>query len=332
MVTLFKNDFTGQTAGPATVANSGNSGDAFSHLVASSGASYNYIDADGQGNMALLLSPGTGQSYPRWTSSGTDGRRCVGRRLFTYQKDMPYSGAVSLVDIRTEVNATAALGSIHIRNVNHQLQARYGSGTDVVASRFVLPDEVGVYQIEFGVTVSSEADEPDGEIGYRLWDAAGTELLHSWSSGPTLVINPSPPNIVRYASGTNADLTGPGGSNNLVFDEMQALFTDDLYAWLGPFDGTRMLETPTPSISATTRPTTPGGSDGTITVVWPKIEDEDVDHYEIATAVGFGATGGFTSQGTIPQPVEGSTVSATVTGLAPGEYTVAVRANPGEAP
>lgn len=331
MVTIFKNDFTGQTAGPATVANSGNSGDAFSHLVKPGDAAYNYIDADGLGNMALMLNPGTGQAYPRWTSSGTDGRRCVGRRLFAYQKDMPYSAAVALVDIRTEVNATAALGSIHIRNVNHQIQARYGSGTDVTDSRFVLPDEMGLYQIEFGVTVSSDTGEPDGEIGYRLWDAAGTELIYSWSSGPTLVINPSPPNIVRYSSGTYDDLTTvEGGSNNVVFDEMQALFTDDLDAWLGPFDDTRLLETPTPSISATTRPTTPGGSDGTVTVVWPKIDDPDLGHYEASVAIGHGVTAGFTSPVVVPQPAGAGPVEVTLTNLEAGDYTVGVRSMPEE--
>lgn len=328
MVSLFKNDFTGQTAGPATAANSGNSGDAFSHLVAGGGASYSYFDADGQGNMALMLTPGTGQSYPRWTSSGTDGRRCVGRRIFTYQKDMPYSGAVALVDIRTEVNATSALGSIHIRNANHQLQARYGPSSDVVDSRFVLPDEVGIYQIEFGVTVSSEADEPDGEIGYRLWDAAGTELLYSWTSDP-LVINPSPPNIIRYASGTSTDLTGSGGSNNLVFDEMQALFTDDLDAWLGPFNATKTLDAPQVSVVGTTRPTTDVATDGTITVAWDRINDPDVDHYELAIAPGHGATSGFSTVRNVPQPVSGD-LEETITGLAAADYTVGVRSMPEE--
>lgn len=325
MVTLLKNNFEGQSAGTATVGNSGDSGAAFSHLVASGGTTFAYANLSG--NMVLAITPGTGQGYPRWTTTGADGRRAVLRRSFyvdpaKYAAPTPPTAVWPLLDIRTEVDATAALASIHMRAGFFQLQARVGNATDLTESRWNLPSG-GWFVLELAVTVSSGTDVADGKVEYRVYAADGTTLLHTWSSGNTLVTNPSPPNIARFSGNTSTSGVTPE-----YLDDLQALFTDNLAAWLGPYSDTRALTAPELTLMEVTRPTTEGGSDGSITVSWPRINDAEIDYYEVGVAVGHNATTGFITKGTVPQPPSGPTITATLTGLVAGAYTVGVRSMP----
>lgn len=317
MVTLLKNDFTGQSAGAATVANSGDSGDAFSHLVASGGTTFVYTNVSG--NMVLDVGAGSGQGYPRWTTTGTDGRRAVLRRSFT-TAGAP-SAARTLLDIRTEADETAALASIHIRSGVHQLQARVGNSTDITESRWDLPG-AGTYWIELAVTVSSETGEPDASVEYAIFNTSN-ELLHLWTSEATLTTSASPPNIARFSGNTSSTGVTPDR-----MDGLQALFTDNLTSWLGPYADTRVLPTPDVTIVEQVRPTQPGEPDGHITATWPKLADVGIGSYEVSVAPGHNATSGFVVKQIIAQPSSGSTVTGTAWGLHSGTHTVAVRSLP----
>lgn len=80
------------------------------------------------------------------------------------------------------------------------------------------------------------------------------------------------------------------------------------------------LDTPVVTVTTEVDPSTPGGTDGSITVTWPAVPN--ADHYEAGIADGHGQTSGFTVTST-------SAVSPyTFTGLDAGDYTVAIRAMP----
>lgn len=323
MVTLLKNNFEGQTADAnVTTGNSADSGNAFSHVVKGTGGNFIYsASAAVNGSLGLRQVNGSGQSYVRWTVAGTDGRRCVARRSFVWSGTQP-SAKDLLIDIRTEVDATAVLGDIHIRAAGGgQLEIYTPDSGDIAASRYTL-GSAGTYWIEFAVIASSYSGAGDGKAEYRLYGSDGVTLITSWSSAASLGITHSPPNIARLGGGTTA--TGRAYDD---MDDIQALFTDGLTDWIGPYDDTKVLDTPTVTVTGMSKPTTPGGNDGSLTLVWPRINDVDVDHYEVGIAAGHGATSGFTSKGTVAQPVSGN-ATKTITGLSAGNYTVAVRAMP----
>lgn len=320
MVTLLKNNFDGQTSGATiTVANSGASGDAFSHVVTGTGAAWTYQTSAGVGGTTgAQLAVGSGSSYLRFTATGTDGRRVVLRRTFIWSGST--GATANLLDARTEVSATTSLGSIHIRTTG-QLQARVGNSTDITASRYAIPS-TGTYHLELALTASSADGANDGKVEYRLYAADGTSLLHAWSSGSDQPVSYSPPSHARFSMMTTGGMDGYDR-----IDNVQALFTDDLTAWIGPYVDSRVLPAPVPTLSSVTIPTTPGSSTGSITVSWPKIVDPDLAHYEIHLAPGLDANSGFTQIAMVAQP-SGATGTYTATGLAAGPYTVAVRAVP----
>lgn len=80
------------------------------------------------------------------------------------------------------------------------------------------------------------------------------------------------------------------------------------------------LATPTVSVTASTNPTTTGGSDGTITVSWDAVTNADT--YEVGIADGLDQTDGFT------QVTADATSPYQITGLSAGDYTVGVKAHP----
>lgn len=322
MVTLLKNNFDGQTSGGSlTAVNSAVSGDAFSHVVTGSGAAWTYQTSAGVGGtVGAQLAVGSGTSYLRFSASGTDGRRVVMRRTFVWGGST--SATANLLDARTEVSATTSLGNIHIRTTG-QLQARVGNLTDITASRYAIPS-AGTYHIELAITASSADGANDGKIEYRLYAADGTTLVQSWSSGSDQPVTHSPPSHARFST-----MTTGGMDEYDRIDDVQALFTNDLDAWLGPYPVTKVLATPDVTVTSTSSPSSSGASDGSITLSWPKVADADVDHYEVGYAVGHGATSGFTVFGTVAQP-GGATASTTITGLPANNYTVAVRSMPEE--
>ena len=320
MVTLLKNNFDGQTSGATiTTANSAASGDPFTHVVAGTGAAWTYQTSAGiGGTVGAQLAVGSTSSYLRLAASGTDGRRGVARRTFIWGGT---NGALApLLDIRTEVSVTTSLGDLHIRT-SGQLEVRVGNSTYLSASRHTIPS-TGTYHVELAITSSSADGANDGKIEYRLYAADGTSLLHAWSSGYDQPVSYSPPSHARFSMMTTGGMDGYDR-----IDNVQALFTDDLTAWIGPYVDSRVLPAPVPTLSSVTIPTTPGSSTGSITVSWPKIVDPDLAHYEIHLAPGLDANSGFTQIATVAQPA-GATGTYTATGLAAGPYTVAVRAVP----
>ena len=80
------------------------------------------------------------------------------------------------------------------------------------------------------------------------------------------------------------------------------------------------LATPVLTVTGTTA-ATEAGDDGTITATWPAVDG--ADSYEAGIVEGADQTEGFVSTGAATSP-------HTWTGLAPGTYTVAVRALPAE--
>lgn len=322
MVTLLKNNFDGQTSGATiTVANSATSGDPFSHVVAGTGAAWTYQTSAGiGGTTGAQLAVGSTSSYLRLAASGTDGRRGVARRTFIWGGTS--SAIAPLLDIRTEVSATTSLGDLHVRT-SGQLEVRVGNSTYLSESRHSIPAN-GTYHVELAITASSADGANDGKIEYRLYAADGTTLVHSWSSGSDQPVTHSPPSHARFSMMTTGGMDGYDR-----IDNVQALFTDDLDAWLGPYPVTKVLATPDVSVTATVSPSSPNASDGSITLSWPKIADADVDHYEVGYAVGHGVTSGFTVFGAVAQPA-GATASTTITGLPANNYTVAVRSMPEE--
>lgn len=321
MVTLLKNNFDGQTSGATiTTANSATSGDPFTHVVAGTGAAWTYQTSAGiGGTVGAQLAVGSTSSYLRMAASGTDGRRCVLRRSFVWGGS---SGAHSpILDIRTEITETASLGSLFMLT-SGQLQARVGNSTDIAASRSAVITS-GTYFAELAITTSSAPAANDGQIEYRVYESDGTTLVHSWSSAANQAITDSPPSHARFSMMTTGGMDGYDR-----MDDVQALFTDNLTSWLGPYAGTRVLPAPDVTIIEQVRPTQPGEPDGHITVTWPKLADADVGGYELSVAPGHNATSDFVVKQIIAQPASGSTVTGVAWGLHSGAHTVAVRSLP----
>jgi hypothetical protein len=94
----------------------------------------------------------------------------------------------------------------------------------------------------------------------------------------------------------------------------------DILEWIGPFVPDTPLTTPVLTEVSKTAASSAGASDGTATYSWPPVTL--ADHYAIAIAGGLGQTSGFSI-------VDSNVTSPhTLTGLAAGDYTVAVRAVP----
>ena len=315
--TIFENGFEGQTDGTAvTVGNSGASGSAFT-AVANGGQTYSAAAAV-NGTRGLRVTLAASARYPNWKTSATDGRRVVARRSFVWGGSNP-SGGQALLDLRTEIPSAAAYGVLQYRGASNQIEVLNPSFVAITASRFTLPS-AGTYFVEFAAIASTTGS--NGTLEYRLYGADGTTLLHSWSSGATLTMTQNLPNSARFSGMTSAS-----GWTYDHMDDLRAMFTDDLTAWLGPLGASRVL-TPVSGVSllSVTKPTTLGGSDGTATVGWTATTDPDAHSYEVATAPGFGATSGFTTKATIA--VGAPSPQTVLTGLEAGEYTVAVRVIP----
>jgi hypothetical protein len=80
------------------------------------------------------------------------------------------------------------------------------------------------------------------------------------------------------------------------------------------------LDTPVVTVTNETDPTTPGGTDGSITVTWPAVSGAAT--YDAGIADGLNRTDGFSVVST------SATSPYVFTGLNAGDYTVAIRAIP----
>lgn len=108
------------------------------------------------------------------------------------------------------------------------------------------------------------------------------------------------------------------GSFTILWDNLQV---SDVLEWVGPYiPAVVPLDTPVVTVTDETNPTTSGGSDGTITVTWPAVDD--ADHYVAEIATGHDQTSGFTLDDAT------ATSPHIFTGLAAGNYTVSITAVP----
>lgn len=317
--TLFQNTFEGQTSGAkATLANSGNSGDAFSAFPGA-GASgvFSYEEgAAASGSMGLRMAVTATNNYPRWDTDGSDGRRVILRRSFYWSGTDP-AAVTTLLDARTTTTASAVLGFFSLRGTLGQVQV-WNNSVTLNDSRFVLPS-AGRYKVELAA-VSSTPGNNDGVLEYRLYAANGTTLIHSWSSGP-IALSSSTPNQARLTG-----VLASSGWTHDDIDDVQAMFTDDLDAWIGEIGTSRVLAPPTGvTVEEITAPTGLDTDDGTIRVSWDGTTDPDAGSYEIGIVEGENATG-FTPVGTMH--VRETPLEFTVEGLSAADYTVAVRTRP----
>ena len=318
--TIFQNDFEGQTDGvAATVANSVASGDAFQAVLVGTGAAVKYSAAAAvEGSMGLRIEFGSTQSRVQFLASGTDGRRAVIRRSFVYDGTPPLN---ELWLGHTQGSVALGWAGVRPGGGGTQFQAGYAGAVSITASRFVLPSP-GTYWFELA-SISS-TDGTDGTVEYRLYAADGSTLLHSWSSGSTLAMNSGNPSNVRFGTGASSS-----GWTRDDMDQIRAMFTDDLDAWLGT--SSRVLAPPTGvTVEEITAPTGLDTNDGTIRVSWDESEDPDAGHYDVGLATGLDATSGFTVVGSVP--VGADPLEYVIADLAPNQYTVAVRTSPGQQP
>lgn len=128
--------------------------------------------------------------------------------------------------------------------------------------------------------------------------------------------------VTRTLSATDVDRIRIGGQDsgswNMKFDNLRV---SDLLEWLGPYSpAAAPLATPVLTVTDESAPSAPGGTNGSVTVTWPAVTG--ADHYEAGIATGHGVTSGFTIDNLA------ATSPYTFSGLAAGNYTVAIRAIP----
>lgn len=322
MPTLFKNDFQGQTSGgDVTVENSGTSGDPFTHVLKPDGAdTIKYLTAGGK--TGVRFTPGGGGPSTRWTLSASQGRRLVTRRRFNYTGVLTQNRTLHAHHSSPFGAPAVTIGFPQQRSGQAQIEATFGNGTPITASRVTLP-AAGTYEVEYATVSASASGVSDGIVAMRVYMADGVTLVDSnvQQVFTGLAMTNLHPGSVRWSTATNA-----GG---FTFDDLfepQALFTDDLTAWVGQYQANRTLA-PVTGVTRTgvAPPTTVSpGNDGTISVTWNPLVDPDLGGYDIAIADGENASSGFVTVGTVAV----GTHAYTVTGLEPGPYTVVVRPIP----
>jgi hypothetical protein len=105
------------------------------------------------------------------------------------------------------------------------------------------------------------------------------------------------------------------GTWQFQYDQMTL---SDALEWIGPFVPAAPLDTPVVTNEDENDPSTPGGSDGTVTISWPDVLG--ATRYEVLVAAGHGATSGFTIVET------DATSPYIITGRSAGDGTAGVRA------
>lgn len=208
------------------------------------------------------------------------------------------------------------------------------------------PAHVAVYEFPPGTTIIDSATETavarSGVAAAVLSGLPGTAklLMHlAGYVGETEVLpNPTP----SWADATITDFWSgqSGASGTLSTRTLSGYLEDSVLTDWSPtvflastsgfhFNTERIslalalpvqLDTPVVTVSGITNPTTPGGSDGTISVTWPAVAGADT--YEAGIANGLNQTGGFV------QDSATATSPYTFEDLTAGQYTVAIRAHP----
>ncbi len=212
-----RNSFEGQVPGAtASAANSASSGSGFSNVVNAGGGVVTYVDR-GAGDTGLRVTPGTAESYGRFTAV-TARRRAVARRSVT----VPAVPSVTAVVLRILAGSTqmaglaVTTGGAWIASQGSNISASLGGSVQAGAT----------YWVELAATAATSAQAADGVVEYRVYAADGTTLLREWSSGPTRSLTVFP-NILRYS--------GVGSSSGWSHDDTSAvegLFADRSAIWI----------------------------------------------------------------------------------------------------
>lgn len=325
MVKLLKNSFEGLTDGvDLTVALTGQSGDAMSHVLPETGTIKVSSAAARHGTRGVELTPTTTSpgSSMRQTLAESHGRLMVTRRPFYYGGT--HSAARTLQSHFATLNGSTQHGWVQVRANNPHLELAYGNGTFINEARVTLPG-VGWYVVELVSIAASASGVSDGAIGFRAWPensdgSLGTKLQNATNTDlfTNLPITHQHPSAVRW--GTAVASTG---FTKDQIDATQVLVADDLSLRLDTYAQTRQLVVP-PNVRITSavQPTSAGGTDGKLTVEWDGLDDAAVTGYQIGVAAGVNVKSGFELKATVGPTVR----SYQVTGLAPGDYTAAVRA------
>ncbi len=217
-MTYLRNTFTGQSNGTvATAANSAVSGAGFSHINKAGGGEVHYI-ANGS-DMTMRITNGTSETYARYTTDGSDGRRAIVRRDVTVSS-LPTATSV-LCRIARDDGTSTLIAHLSINSAGRFVL--FVGGTALSTSSFTA-SVGGHYWVELAYTAASAAGVSDGVAEYRIYNDAGAIVASSSHGINTATV----PHIARFG--------GVLSTSGWVYDtmsEVAALFTDELDAWIG---------------------------------------------------------------------------------------------------
>lgn len=260
--------------------------------------------ADGLSPVTVKVKADTPWTFLRWDFVGESTRLVMRRAIYTPSN----IASITYTPIWTR-NATGLIGALKIYNGRPSVVVK---STDIVASRgSVLPANTLIWA-ELAITPESTEGANDGVIEYQITDNAGVSLLPGGNpyvnSGAS--VRASFVNEVHLGFCTD---TAIAGYEDFIGEiQIKHLAT----GWLGPI-GTPLAFPSAPTITAHTRPSAPGATDGSITVSWPVVPN--ANSYEAYLA----------KDTADPVLVSASVTSPYVfSGLSAGEYEPFIQAKP----
>jgi len=309
---LLANTFEGQADGTTiTTGNSGGgSGDAFDSVNASGTREFD----DGivlRGSRALLLGSASGTTpFVLWNNSSWTAAATVYSRVYFRVSAIPTSGAATIMNFRRtngsntsppcDVRLTTA-GTLAIRV---PATTRHTSTTTIAVDTW--------YRLEMRVeAATSTTVRARGRLFYGS-NIEGLTPDEAWGNDTTYTAGDGA--IGGLATGW---ISSPTTTSNMSIDDLSFSDVD----WIGSSSpAPAPLDTPVVTVTDETGPSTIGGTNGSVTVTWSAITGATA--YDAGIANGLSQTGGFTT-------VSSSATSPyTFTGLAAGNYTVAIKALP----
>jgi hypothetical protein len=308
---LLQNTFEGQDDGTViTLANSGGgSGDAFNVVNATGTREFD----DGivlRGSRALLLGTnGSTSPYVGWNNSSWTPAATVYSRVYFRVSAIPTSSSTIMTFRGTDGTTAVIASDVRLTNLA-KLAIRIPTTTQHTSLTTI---EVNTwYRLEMRVeAASSTHTRARGRLFYGS-NIEGSTPDEAWGNNTTF-----PGGDGAVGGLMSGWLGGPGVASNLSIDDLSFSDVD----WIGSSaPPPAPLDTPVVTVTDETGPTTTSGTDGSITVTWPAITGATA--YDAGIANGLSQTGGFTTVSSA------ATSPYTFTGLAAGNYTVAIRANP----
>lgn len=288
-MTITAYDFESGTNG-ATV----NAGGA---ILAVSSSKPTYSTAAAFTSSTLGVSSGA-QQWAEWAAPATDWSGSV----YIKPTTNPGSGTARFVSMRTAAAAQgisirlSSTGVFQIANAGNSLAGAASSTTWTTGDEFRIEWQLDTVGADVQITVRI----------FKNADISGTTPTETM---PARTITGT--DVARVRMG-NVD----SGAFTILWDNLQL---SDTLEWIGPYvPAVTPLDTPVVTVTIEDPPSTPGGTDGSCTVTWPAVTS--ADHYVAGIVSGLDATSGFTITST------SATSPYTFTGLAAGNYTVAIKA------